>query len=73
MSEIAELLRAHRVVTLTGIGGIGKTRLAIEVSRRVLPWFSGGAWIAELAPLADLELVPDTIANALASWVQIEI
>jgi len=65
LSELSELLSVHRLVTLTGAGGIGKTRLATEVARVILPSLPGGAWIAELAPLGDSKLVAGTIATAL--------
>jgi predicted ATPase/DNA-binding winged helix-turn-helix (wHTH) protein len=65
LSELSELLSAHRLVTLAGAGGIGKTRLATEVARVILPSLPGGAWIAELAPLGDSKLVAATIATAL--------
>ena len=55
----------HRLVTLTGMGGIGKTRLALEVARHLLPQFADGVWVAELAPLCDPQLVPVTVATAL--------
>jgi predicted ATPase/DNA-binding winged helix-turn-helix (wHTH) protein len=64
-SELSELLSARRLVTLTGPGGIGKTRLAIEVARIVLPSLPSGAWVTELAPLTDPKLVAGTIATAL--------
>ena len=63
--EVTELLRAHRLVTLIGAGGIGKTRLGLEVARELLPTFADGAWVAELAPLSDPALVPITVAVAL--------
>jgi predicted ATPase/DNA-binding winged helix-turn-helix (wHTH) protein len=63
--EILGLAAAHRVVTLTGAGGIGKTRLGIEVARRLLPTFADGVWTIELAPLSDPDLVPATVATAL--------
>src|SRR5215470_5140124 len=53
IAEVAGLVADHRFVTLTGTGGIGKTRLAVEVARRLLPQFTDGVWIAELAPLSD--------------------
>ena len=65
VAEVMELLRAHRLVTLIGAGGIGKTRLGLEVARRELPDHADGAWVAELAPLADPALVPVTVAAAL--------
>ncbi len=63
--EVVDLVRAHRLVTLTGTGGIGKTRLSLEVGRQLLPRFAGGVWVAELAPLSDPDLVPVTVASAL--------
>ena len=65
IGEVMSLVADHRFVTLTGTGGIGKTRLAVEVARRLLPRFSDGVWIAELAPLSDPRLVPVTVAAAL--------
>src|SRR5207237_5239149 len=58
-------LAPHRLVTLTGAGGIGKTRLGLEVARRLLPKFADGVWAIELAPLSDPDLVPATVATAL--------
>src|SRR5712672_3301269 len=63
--EILGLTAAHRLVTLTGAGGIGKTRLGLEVARRLLPKFPDGVWAIELAPLSDPDLVPATVATAL--------
>jgi predicted ATPase/DNA-binding winged helix-turn-helix (wHTH) protein len=59
------LLAVHRQVTLTGTGGIGKTRLGLEVARRLLPEFPEGVWFVELASLADAGLVPQAVAEAL--------
>jgi len=55
----------HRLVTLTGAGGIGKTRLALAVSRQLRSRFADGVWVAELAPLSDGALVPGTVAAAV--------
>ena len=63
--EVISLMADHRLVTLTGTGGIGKTRLALEVARHLLPQFADGVWIAELASLSDPQLVPITVAAAL--------
>ena len=63
--QVRDLLCAHRVVTLTGPGGIGKTVLAVKVARRVLGEFNDGGWLVELAPLTDPDLVPPTVARAL--------
>jgi predicted ATPase/DNA-binding winged helix-turn-helix (wHTH) protein len=64
LREILNLTAAHRLVTLTGAGGIGKTRLALAAGRRMLPQIADGVWVAELAPLSDPALVPATVAAA---------
>jgi predicted ATPase len=64
LSEVADLIRTHRLVTLIGEGGIGKTRLGLEVARLLLPEFADGVRVAELAPLSDPELVPITVSTA---------
>ena len=56
--EVVALVTGHRLVTLTGAGGIGKTRLALEVARRLVPNFADGVGLAELGPLTDPQLVP---------------
>src|SRR6516164_9885173 len=63
--EVIGLVADHRLVTLIGTGGIGKTRLGLEVARYLLPQFADGVWIAELALLSDPALVPVTVATAL--------
>ena len=65
LSEASTLVRAQRLVTLVGAGGIGKTRLGLEVARRLRPNFLNGVWVAELGPLSDPDLVPVTVATAL--------
>src|SRR6516162_605982 len=65
IKEVIGLVAEHRFVTLTGTGGIGKTRLALEVARQLLPQFADGVWIAELASLSDPQLVPISVAAAL--------
>ena len=64
-AEIEGLLQKHRMVTLFGAGGIGKTRLALQVAAEVIGGFPGGAWFVELAPISDGSLVPNQIAAAL--------
>src|SRR5215467_5679989 len=65
IAEVIGLVADHRSVTLTGTGGIGKTRLALEIARHLLPQFADGVWFAELASLSDPRLVPVTVAAAL--------
>ncbi len=59
------LLRASRLITVTGPGGSGKTRLALTVGTQALAGFADGVWLVELAPIADPALVPQTVAQAL--------
>src|SRR3981189_359935 len=65
LDQILDLTTSDRLVTLTGTGGIGKTRLGFEAARRRVPRFADGVWAIELAPLSDPELVPVAIATAL--------
>jgi len=65
IAQLKELVKANRLVTLTGAGGAGKTRLAIEVARPLTDAFADGVWLAELAALSDPRLVPQAVAQAL--------
>jgi predicted ATPase/DNA-binding CsgD family transcriptional regulator len=65
VDEVAGLLAEYRLVTVTGPGGSGKTRLAGQVARRVEGRFADGAWLAELAPVQDARQVPAAVAAAL--------
>src|SRR5438128_12500254 len=63
--EVSGLLASHRVVSLVGVGGVGKTRLALSVARAAVAEFPDGIWLVELGPITDGELVPAAIAAAV--------
>jgi predicted ATPase/DNA-binding SARP family transcriptional activator len=65
LKEVTNLLSKSRLVTLTGSGGVGKTRLAIQVVADVLELFPHGVWFLDLAPLSDPTLVSNTLASLL--------
>ena len=65
VDEVAVLLDDYRLVTVTGPGGVGKTRLASEVARRVAGRFADGVWLVELAAVTDMSRVPSAVATAL--------
>ncbi len=65
LAHVAALLRAHRLITLTGPGGAGKTRLAVEAARAELNAMPGGVWLVELAPVTDPAEVPSAVLAAL--------
>lgn len=65
MYELKGLLSSTRLLTLTGVGGSGKTRLAIQIARDKLPNYKHGIWWVDLAPLSDPALVPQTVARVL--------
>lgn len=75
--EIKRLLSEQRLLTLTGPGGCGKTRLALQITQDSTPLYSDGVWLVELASLTDPTLLPQTIASVLGvreavgrSWIQ---
>ncbi len=70
IAEAKRLLPGTRLLTLTGVGGVGKTRLALQIAAQVLDEFKDGVWLVELAPLSDPTLVPQTIASALGAREQ---
>lgn len=65
LETVARLLRQHRLVTLVGMGGLGKSRLSLHVAADVLDDHPDGAWLVELAPLRDPSRVPQAVASVL--------
>jgi predicted ATPase/class 3 adenylate cyclase len=65
IGEVRQRLATTRLLTLTGSGGCGKTRLALQVAADLLDAYPDGVWLVELAPLAEPALVPDAVAAAL--------
>src|SRR6201997_2065182 len=65
LTEVRKLLAENRLVTLTGAGGVGKTRLAIEVANQLAADYAEGVWYVDLAPITDPGLVPVAVARAL--------
>jgi predicted ATPase/class 3 adenylate cyclase len=65
VAELVGLVGAHRLVTLTGAGGMGKTRLAVQVGAELAGGFGDGVWLVELAPVGDPAAVADAVATAL--------
>lgn len=67
MAEVKQLLTNSRLLTLTGAGGCGKTRLGLQVSADLLEEYVDGVWLAELAALTDPMLVPQAVASVLSA------
>ena len=67
LRDLSEALRDTRLVTLTGVGGTGKTRLAIETASQLLPRFADGVWLAELAPVGQPEAVLHVVADVIGA------
>jgi non-specific serine/threonine protein kinase len=65
IAEVKRLLASTRLLTLSGSGGVGKTRLALRVAAECLDQYRDGVWLVELAPVADPTLVPKTVAANL--------
>ncbi len=65
IAEVKRLLSRSRLVTLTGVGGVGKTRLALRVAEQARRSFADGVWLVELAKLQDMRLLPDLVASTL--------
>ena len=73
VDNVAELVREQRLVTLTGVGGVGKTRLAIEVGAELAEEFDDGVWIVELAGIGDPGAVPAALATVLGITTQSDV
>jgi predicted ATPase/DNA-binding SARP family transcriptional activator len=67
LAELGERLRRHRLVTLTGMGGSGKTRLALQLAQRQAGAWADGVWLADLTAVADAALVPAAAAEAVGA------
>jgi predicted ATPase len=65
IGTLADLVRESSLVTLTGVGGVGKTRLALQVAAEVVTEFPSGAWLCEFAPVTSPEAVWETLAASL--------
>jgi non-specific serine/threonine protein kinase len=70
LSEVRRLLSTTRLLTLTGVGGVGKTRLALRAAASLQRSFANGAWLVELAGLPDPSLVPQAVADALGLAIE---
>ena len=70
VDDVAKLVRSQRLVTLTGVGGVGKTRLAIEVGAELAGEFRDGVWIVELADVREPDAVPAALAAVLGITAQ---
>ncbi|HEY7053844.1 MAG TPA: adenylate/guanylate cyclase domain-containing protein [Mycobacterium sp.] len=70
LADLESALKEHRLVTLTGVGGVGKTRLALEVAARLGHDFPDGVFVIELAPVGDPVAVPETAAAAMGITAQ---
>lgn len=69
LAQLQALVAAHRLVTVTGPGGVGKSRLVVDAAWTLIDRFQDGVWLVELASLADAALVPSAITTALGITV----
>jgi predicted ATPase/class 3 adenylate cyclase len=67
LQAVADALATSRLVTITGVGGVGKTRLALQVAAEVVPQFGDGAWLAELAAASDEDAFLQVVASAIGA------
>ncbi len=67
IAEVRRLVHIARLLTLTGVGGVGKSRLALQVASELTHAFTGGVWLVELAPLSDPGLIAHTVAAAMGA------
>jgi predicted ATPase/class 3 adenylate cyclase/DNA-binding CsgD family transcriptional regulator len=65
ISDVQQILAGNRLVTLTGAGGVGKTRMAVQVAAKIAGGFDGGVWYVDLAPITDPDLVAVAVIRAL--------
>ncbi|MCP3974280.1 MAG: tetratricopeptide repeat protein [bacterium] len=70
IEEIRQLVGSHRLVTLTGVGGVGKTSLAVELARTLIGDYSDGVWFVVTSDVAHADLIPERLAHILGVHIQ---
>lgn len=73
IAQVRKLLERHRLVTLTGVGGCGKTRLALQVGAELLDHYIDGVFFVDLAPLADPDVIAATVAKAVGVPMRVDL